>query len=80
MRRHRSNFKLWMLMIAVAVVALALGIARIWYLRNSYMQKAAENALEERDELKVLGTLDMAHLPVERTCGRELETLTESVR
>jgi hypothetical protein len=46
------------MMVSLAVVALALGTARIWNLRSSYLQKTAEYALEEQDELKILRTLE----------------------
>jgi hypothetical protein len=82
MRQHRLRFKLWMLMVVVAVVALALGTARIWNLRSSYLQKAAEYTLEEQDELKILRTLE-SHItrlggPAGETSNGSLKAYSET--
>ena len=58
MKLPRTRFKLWMLMILVAVAAVGMGIVRIVSMRSVYLQKAAEYRLAEQDELKILGTLD----------------------
>jgi hypothetical protein len=64
-------------MIVVAVAAVAMGIVRIVSLRSSYLQKAAEYALEEQDELKILSTLERR---ISRSVGREGETSRGSLK
>jgi hypothetical protein len=77
MKLPRTRFKLWMLMMAVAMAAVAMGIVRIGNLRSAYQQRAAEYALEEQDELKILGTLERR---ISRLGGHEDETSKASLQ
>ncbi len=77
MRLHRARFKLWMLMIVVAVAAIAMGIVRLLSLRSTYLQEAADYAYAEQDELQIVGTLERR---IARLGGREDETSKGSMK
>jgi hypothetical protein len=68
-----------MLMVVVAVMALVLGTVRIWNMRSSYVQKAAEYALEERDERKILQTLERHIARLDGLLDETSKRLIESV-
>jgi hypothetical protein len=70
MRLPRARFKLWMLMILVAMVAVGVGIVRLGNLRSAYLQEAADYAYAEQEELRILGTLERR---ISQLGGREDE-------